>query len=136
MDGSSDLAGRRVGATARLEGAAIAVGLGRSITDGVVGRIVQARRREDAAIALQLDAARAAIQVGLAVINEVAAREGPVDPLGLVDDRDVRFDASRDQPFQRLRRAVGRVGGKPLRLKIVPVARPDPPLEDNQEPLD
>lgn len=63
-------------------------------------------------------------------------REGPVDPLGLVDDRDVRFDASRDQPFQRLRRAVGRVGGKPLRLKIVPVARPDPPLEDNQEPLD
>jgi hypothetical protein len=51
-----------------------------------------ARLGEVAVVLLQLFAARADIDVGCGVVDEVASRKGSIRTLGLVDELHVRFD--------------------------------------------
>lgn len=54
---------------------------------------------EGTPVLFQLLAARTAIEVSVGIVREVAAGEGPVVALGLVDHRDVRLDTLVvDQP--------------------------------------
>ena len=63
-------------------------------------------------------AARTDVGVGLAVVGEVGALEGPVLSRRLVEDGDVRLDAVLlDKPVEHRRRAVGAVGDQPLRVE-------------------
>ena len=63
-------------------------------------------------------AARAGVEIAAVVVGEVGPLEGAVAALGLVEDRDVRLDpALMHQPGEHLGRAIGAVGGQPLRLE-------------------
>src|SRR6266851_3742237 len=63
-------------------------------------------------------ASRAVVDVSLRVVSKVAAREGAVFALRLVNDGDVRRDLLfLDQPVEHRRRAVSRVGCEPVGLE-------------------
>src|SRR5579862_5266546 len=58
------------------------------------------------------------IGIRVLVVSEIAAREGAVLSVGLVDDGDVWRDLLLfDQPVQHWGRSVGGVRGEPLRLE-------------------
>ena len=67
---------------------------------------------------------RADVDVGVAVVGEVGALEGPVAAARLVEDGDVRLDpALLDEPAQHRRGAVGAVGDQPLGVEAEAVHR-------------
>jgi hypothetical protein len=78
---------------------------------GIAPSFITPWRGESATVGHQLLAAGADPEVGLRIVSEVAAREGPVVALGIVERFPVRLDSALvHQPAQRLGRAIARVG--------------------------
>ena len=118
VDRAQDLAGRRVRAAARLESAGVAVELAGAVAHQPVLIDERARHPVDLLALPQLLAARTGVEIAPVVVGEVGPLEGAVAPLGLVEDRDVRLDpALVHQPGEHLGRAIGAVGGQPLRIE-------------------
>ena len=109
VDGPENLTHRLSWGAPRLKGTSIAVGLARAVAHHAFG--IDARARGLVGLRwpvelLQRLAGRTDVGVGLAVVGEVGALEGPVGSRRLVEDGDVRLDAvSFDEPIEHRRRA-------------------------------
>ncbi len=118
VDRPRDLAGRRLGAAARLESAHVAIVIGSAIDERrpVVHRRTRASERL---------ARRTEVGIPVVIVGEVLARQGAVGSGRLVQHRYVRLDAVFvDQPAEHLGRPVGGVAGKPRRVEIEALHRP------------
>src|SRR5277367_4242560 len=92
MNRARDFARRNVRAALGLERAGRAVMLARKVDHRAVLRQPVARLGESAVVFLQLFAAGADIEVAFGIVSEVAAGEGSVRALGLIDQFYVRLD--------------------------------------------
>ena len=102
-----------------LERAGVAVVLSGEVEKRAALRQAVARLGEVAVVLLQLFAARADIDVGFGVVDEVAAGKGSVRALGLVHELHVRFDlALVHQPRDHLGRTVARVADQTRRRNV------------------
>ena len=118
VDRAQDLAGWRVRAAVRLEGAGVAVELAGAIAHQAVLVDERARHPIDLLALTQLLATRAGVEVSSVVVGEVGPLEGAVAALGLVEDRDVRLDPTlMHEPREHLGRTIRTVGGQPLRIE-------------------
>src|SRR6185437_14327313 len=117
MDVARDLARWFFWAALRFERAYIAVELAGAIQKGLA--LVHGAARSEPL------SAGAVIDVAGRIISKVAAREGAIIPLRLVEHGDMWRDALLlDQPVQHRSRPVGGIPDKPLRLETKALLRP------------
>src|SRR5262245_29415629 len=116
IDVARDLALWSIRAALGLERTRAAIVSARQIPQRIV--------RENVARGLQHLARRTDIDVAFLIKLEVVAWERAVVALALVPNRDVRCDASADNPGKELSRAIGSIGGKVLGLEPQPFRGP------------
>ena len=110
MNGARDFACRIVRAALGLKRAGLAVALAGEVNHRAVLRQAVTWLCESAVVFPQLFAARADIKVAIRIEGDVAAGEGSVRALCLVDQVHVRLDpALVHQPPDHLGRAVARI---------------------------
>lgn len=124
VDVASDLPGRLVRRTSRLQRAPLAVSLARVVAPEAVLADAGAWPRHGAPVLLQLVPTRAGVFVGLGIEDDVGSRKGHVQALGLVDDRDVRLDHSRVEPAEHLSGTICRIRRQKVGVQPEAVAHP------------
>src|ERR1700730_16592794 len=120
-----NLAMRRIGAAARLQGACLTIGLARAIEPRPILGDARSRHSEAPTKLHQELALRAGVVIALRIEDKVGSRERAIRPVRLVEHWDVRLNLPLlNQPSQVRSRSIGAVRAEPLGFE--PEALSDP----------